>query len=252
MIDCHAHISLEQDEALKELCERARDAGVEAIVNVCTTPDELRRGLQIAQEAISVKIYTAASTTPHDVITAPPSFIKEIEEAHKFLVAIGETGLDYFYEHSPRVEQQESLNAYIELALRVNLPLVIHCRDAFSDLYSIFDGYSRLPEVMLHCFTGSKSEAKMAIDRGFYISLSGIVTFPKSKELQELVPYLPSERILLETDSPFLAPKSQRGKKNEPSFIKETAACVAALRKVTLDELIATTTQNAKRLFHFI
>jgi TatD DNase family protein len=252
MIDCHAHLCLESEDALAEQLERARKAGIYAIVNICTNPEELKRGLQIAKTTLEPKIFTAASTTPHDVIRAEPSFIKEIEACHKSLIAIGETGLDYFYEHSPRSKQQESLHAYIELALRVKLPLVIHCRDAFSDLFAIFDGYKTIPQVMLHCFTGSLEEAKQAQNRGFYISFSGIVTFAKSQELQAVAPYISSELLLLETDAPFLAPQSKRGKKNESSNIFETMRFVAALRKVTEEELIATTTANAKKLFCFL
>lgn len=252
MIDCHAHLSGQNLESLDDELERARLAGIVGIVNVCTSPDELKHSLELAKKVAMPKIYTAASTTPHDVHRQDPHFITQIEECASLLVAIGETGLDYFYEHSPRKEQQAAFRAYIELALRVNLPIVIHCRDAFVDLFAIFDEYKVLPHVMLHCFTGSVKEAQSAIERSFYISLSGIVTFAKSQALQEVVPYIPDELLLLETDAPYLAPRRHRGQKNEPSFIVETLEFVAGLKNVSSDVLMTQIAQNAKTLFKFV
>ena len=249
MIDCHAHLSAQSSDIVQGELERARLAGIVGIVNVCTTPKELEIGLELAKTTKEPKIYTAASTTPHDVTKADPEFIHEIQACKDELVAIGETGLDYYYEHSPRKEQQASFRSYIELAIRTHLPLVIHCRDAFEDLFAIFDEYKSLPDVMLHCFTGSKDEAKQAQNRGFYISLSGIVTFSKSKELQELSRYISDDLLLLETDAPYLAPQTKRGKKNEPSFISETFECVAHLRNTSKEHLVELASRNAKKLF---
>lgn len=250
MIDCHAHLCFDESDIGQELLERAALAGVSSIVNICTTPNELERGCALAEKCKVLNVYTVASTTPHDVVKADPDFIKQIEKSAGKLVAIGETGLDYYYEHSPKKAQQDALKEYIELAIRVNLPLVIHCRDAFSDLFAIFDSYKNLPQIMLHCFTGTLAEAKVAQERGYYLSMSGIVTFAKSTALQEVARQIPSELLLLETDSPYLAPKSNRGKKNEPAFIKETAQFLASLREVSFEALCAQTTNNAKRLFN--
>lgn len=248
MIDCHAHISGEDGIAF---LERARDAGVVGIINIATNSDELAAGLLLATHESLPKIYNAAAITPHDAAKEMGEFFLAIQKAasDKKLVAIGETGLDYFYEYAPKSVQQKSFCQHIELAIQEDLPLQIHCRDAFSDLYSIFDSCKKLPKVMLHCFTGTKEEAKEAIDRGFYISFSGIVTFKKSTSLQEVLQYVPLGSLILETDSPYLAPQTHRGKKNEPSFILETARFVAGIKNTALDLLVEQVSDNAKTLF---
>ncbi|MCK4934085.1 MAG: TatD family hydrolase, partial [Simkaniaceae bacterium] len=164
------------------------------------------------------------------------------------LVAIGETGLDYFYEHSDKELQKAFLIRYIQLAADCKLPVVIHCRDAFSDLYSILDEHLKTP-LMLHCFTGSLEEANEAIERGYRISISGIATFKKSGELRETIKQIPLEYLVLETDSPFLAPQNYRGKQNEPSFIVETAKMLANVKGVPFDLVAQVTTKNAERFF---
>jgi TatD DNase family protein len=248
MIDCHAHISTEDS---LDFLERAKNAGVVGIINIATNSDELATALLLAGREGLPKIYAAAAVTPHDAAKEMPGFFSAIQKAarDKKLLAIGETGLDYFYEYAPKTVQQRSFCEHIELAIQENLPLQIHCRDAFGDLYSIFDSFEKLPKVMLHCFTGTKEEAKAAIDRGFYISLSGIVTFKKSTQLQEVAQYVPEKALILETDSPYLAPQSYRGKKNEPAFIVETARFVAGIKNIPFDALVRRVTDNAKTLF---
>lgn len=247
MIDAHAHLSSESD--VGSILDRASQAGVVAVVNVCTTAAELERGLRLSEECTVPKIYTVASTTPHDASRESPEFFNLIEANADRLSAIGETGLDYYYEHSPKKAQQALFQTYIDLAVRLKKPLVIHCRDAFDDLFAILDEQRTVPPIMLHCFTGSMSEAKKAQDRGFYLSMSGIVTYPKSTLLQEVAAQIPSELLLVETDSPYLAPQSRRGKKNEPAYLKETVTFLAALRKVSVDDLVRETSMNAKKLF---
>jgi TatD DNase family protein len=248
MIDCHAHISCEESY---DFLDRAVSSGVSRIINIATNTLELMQGLQLASTVNQIKIYTTAAITPHDAAKQEAGFFSEIEKAahEKKLIAIGETGLDYHYEYAPKQMQIDSFCKHIALGLQENLPLQIHCREAFSDLYSIFDSFETLPGVMLHCFTGTKEEAKAALDRGFYISFSGIVTFKKSVELQEVLRYVPLNSLLLETDSPYLAPQSHRGKKNEPAFIVETAQFVSTLKNVPFDALVQSVTDNAKKLF---
>mgnify|MGYP003338475028 CR=1 FL=1 len=226
-------------------------AQVEAIVNICTDERTLERG--IAMKGGSPEVVLTASTTPHDVEKEGESFFPKVEKAAKegLLQAIGETGLDYYYEHSPKELQKKYLIKYFGLAKEVGLPVVFHCRDAFADLFSIAEVEYKEKPALLHCFTGTLEEAKTVLDLGWYISFSGIITFKRSHELREVVKYAPLDRIMIETDSPYLAPQSKRGKVNEPSFIPETAALVAELKGTSLEEVARQTKVNARTFFSF-
>ncbi len=251
-LDSHAHISSDAlFEKVDDLRKRALVAGVEGIVNICTDEKSLERG--ILMKGGSPEVVLTASTTPHDVEKEGESFFPKVEEAAKkgLLQAIGETGLDYYYEHSPRELQKKYLVKYFGLAKEVNLPVVFHCRDAFSDLFSIAKAEYPKKTALLHCFTGTLEEAKKVLDFGWYISFSGIITFKRSHELREVVKYVPLERMMIETDSPYLAPQSKRGKENEPSFITETAALVAELKGVSVQEVAKQTKVNARSFFSF-
>lgn len=247
-IDSHAHMTF-QEVVMDELV-RAQNAGVHSIINICTDISSLTKGLTLAKETNSPKIYTVAATTPHDVVKDGEAFFPVVEKAalDKKLVAIGETGLDYYYEHSPKDIQKHYLRKYLQLAKRCELPTVIHCRDAFTDFYTIWDE-EKAAKGVLHCFTGSMQEVKEGLERGFYISCSGIVTFPKNSELREAIKYVPLDRLLIETDSPYLAPHPLRGRKNEPAFIVETAKVIADLRGIQVEELAEMSSQNAKVFF---
>lgn len=200
-------------------------------------------------------IYNTAATTPHDVAKEGEAVFPLIEKHAKAgdLIAIGETGLDYFYEHSSRELQQHFLRKYLHLALECRLPVVIHCREAFADFFSILDaeyavGGKHAPGV-LHCFTGTEAEAEEVLKRGWYLSLSGIVTFKKSTTLKEVAKLVPLEQLLIETDTPYLAPQSYRGKVNEPAYIMETAAVIADIKGVPVEKVAQATCLNACRLF---
>jgi len=260
-VDSHAHVG---DEALfqdKELIlKRAAQTRVQVIVDICTDQKTLARGLELQQNSgflkeIGVQIALAAAITPHDVATQEQGFFEEIakQAMQKTLVAIGETGLDYYYEHSPKELQKASLVRHVQLALKTNLPVIFHCRDAFQDLFSLADvEYSSQRghrSALLHCFTGTLSEARQALDRGWLISLSGIITFKKSEDLRKVVEYIPLDRMCLETDAPFLAPQSKRGKLNEPSFLPEIAEKIAEIKKVPLEEVEENTSLNAISFF---
>lgn len=246
MIDSHAHLTSETlcKESL-QLVQRAQAAGVSAIVNICTNEESLREGLLLAKECPSV--FNAAAATPHDVATIGESFFPIVAKRAREgkLVAIGETGLDYHYEHSPRELQKEHLLRYVALAKECSLPLIFHCREAFADLFSfVGDG-----PALLHCFTGSTAEAKGVIERGWLLSLSGIVTYKKSEELRAVAKNVPLSQLVIETDSPYLAPQSKRGQKNEPAYIGETASVIAAARGIAVEEVIEATRENAIRFF---
>jgi TatD DNase family protein len=250
MIDAHAHLTHTSfNEDLRSILERASQAGVEAIVNICTNPQEVEKGLLLSKEF--PWIYNVAATTPHDVEKEGEECFAHMEgyARSKALVAIGETGLDYHYYPHTKEIQQLFLRRYLNLAKGCHLPVVIHCREAFQDLLRIIDEeYSGLPGV-LHCFTGSVREAEQLLARGWLISLSGIVTFKKSQELQEVAKITPLDRLLIETDAPYLAPNPYRGKRNEPAYLVETAQFIASLRTLTFAELTAATARNARSFF---
>lgn len=255
LIDSHAHLtSLSVFDQLDSVLERAQQAGVKVVMNVCTDSLSLERGIALSQRY--PWIYQAAATTPHDVEKEGEQVFEIIARVARQgqLKAIGETGLDYYYEHSNREIQKHFLRRYLHLALECQLPVIIHCREAFSDLFEILDSDYQLngrhaPGV-LHCFTGTLPEAEGVLKRGWMLSLSGIVTFKKSIELQQVACEVPLEQLVIETDTPYLAPQKQRGKQNEPAFLGEIAHFVASLKHISFQELAQITAQNASLLFN--
>ena len=251
-IDSHAHLG---SDALfphvSSILSRAKEAGVEAIIDICTDPQTLDRGLTI--QNTDPVVLLAAATTPHDVEKEGDLFFPKVKQAAKEgkLVAIGETGLDYYYEHSPKELQRKWLSQYFALATEVSLPVIFHCRDAFADLFSMAQAEYKGGRALVHCFTGTIEEAKKALDLGWYISLSGILTFKKSQELREVVSYIPLDRMMIETDAPYLAPQSKRGQVNESAFVGETAQQIATLKGVSLEKIAECTKNNAKSFFSF-
>ncbi len=249
MIDSHAHLSHASfGESREPLLARAREAGLEAIVNICTTPEELEIGLELAKRY--PWIYNVGSTTPHDA-QKNGALHFEAFAAHARagdLVAVGETGLDYHYFPETAEVQKEWLRRYFALALECHLPVVIHCREAFDDFFDELDKHFSGKGV-LHCFTGTFAEAESVIERGWYLSLSGIVTFKKSEELRRVAARVPENRLLIETDTPYLAPTPYRGRPNEPAYLLEIAKCVAEVRGVSLEALQRVTSANACEFF---
>lgn len=255
-IDSHAHLtSPEVYGHVEEVILRAKQASLSAIVNICTDAKTLAHGMELAQK--HPRIYNVAATTPHDVDQEGellfPLMAQHARE--KKLVAVGETGLDYHYHHSTPETQQKFLRRYLHLALECKLPVVIHCREAFTDFFQILDAEyttngKHAPGV-LHCFTGTVKEAEEVIKRGWFLSLSGIVTFKKSEELKEVAKIVPLDQLLIETDTPYLAPQSKRGRQNEPSYLPEIAAHIASLRQISTEEVAQATCMNACHLFGF-
>ena len=248
-VDSHAHLTSDAlFPQVEDLLERAQSAGLSHIINICTDIPTLKRGLELNKK--HPWLLNVASTTPHDVDSLGMSDFEQMEKAalEGNLVAIGETGLDYHYSHSKPENQKAFLIRYAKLAKTLNLPLVIHCREAFADLFTILDQEEQ-SRVLLHCFTGTLEEAKEVIKRGWMLSLSGIVTFKKSIELQEVTKWVPIENLLIETDAPYLSPQSKRGKTNEPSFLPETALFIANLKGLSIETLSQITSQNAMKFF---
>ena len=249
--DSHAHLSSSEVlPIIDQVVERAKLSGVTNMMNICTDPITLENGLQLAEKYS--QICNAGATTPHDVEkegeNAFPIFAKAARD--KKLLAVGETGLDYYYKELDKNVQKDFLIRYLHLALECDLPVIFHCREAFDDLFKITDAeYERKAPAILHCFTGSLKEAEEVLQRGWHLSLSGIVTFKNSATLREVAKIVPLNQLLIETDTPYLAPQSKRGKQNEPSFITETARCIAEVKGVPLDEVALATFENAAQLF---
>lgn len=250
-IDSHAHLTSDDlYPNIEEYIERAKLAGVNQIVNICTDLKTLQRGIALSQ--LHPQIVNAGSTTPHDVTLEGEIYFEHFEKAayEKKLVAIGETGLDYYYEHSPKKLQQTFFIRYLQLAIKCNLPIIIHCREAFQDFFEIIDQhFPKKKQGVLHCFTGTIEDAKELVKRDWYISFSGIVTFKKSIELQEAARLVPMENLLIETDSPYLSPHPLRGKVNEPSFLPHVAAKIAEIKGIPLSKVSQMTTSNTQKLF---
>lgn len=248
LIDSHAHLS--SQELLPQantLVLRAQEAGVQKVVNICTDLPSLEGGISLAQRFPGV-VYNVAATPPHDV--DGDDFFPRVEEAIEqgALVGIGESGLDYFYERAPRELQRDCLFRYAQLAQKHSLPFVVHCREAFPDLFAVLKEFSSLP-VLIHCFTGDLEEARQVVDRGWYCSLSGIVTFKKSDSLRAVAKFLPLDRLMIETDSPYLAPQGHRGKPNEPAFVSSVAHAIAEVRGESVEEIASHSTDNARKFF---
>jgi TatD DNase family protein len=220
------------------------------MLNICTDAPTFHSGLALSASHSCIR--NAAATTPHDVATlGEPDFPLFADAARsRTIVAIGETGLDYHYEHSPKELQKKFLIRYLHLAATHNLPVIFHCREAFADLFAITDlELPRSCKAVLHCFTGTLSEAEQVLERGWFLSLSGIVTFKKNQWLRDIARIVPLSQLLIETDAPYLAPQSHRGKLNEPSFLPETAACIALAHQVSVDAVALATFENGSNLF---
>lgn len=252
LVDSHCHLDyLAKDGDLDEIVGRARDAGVGRMVTVCTKLSEFDRVLALAERFEDVDC--SVGVHPHEAeAEGQKTADKLIELArHPKVVGIGETGLDYYYEHSPREAQRQSFRAHIEAARETGLPLIVHSRDADDDTLSILQQEYRSGPYsgVIHCFTAGPALAEAALALGFYISLAGVVTFKKAEELRETVAEVPLDRLLVETDAPYLAPVPLRGKRNEPAFVVHTAAYLAELKQVTPVYFAERTTANFFRLF---
>ncbi len=253
LIDSHAHVDgPEFDGDRDEVLARARAAGVERIVVIGAVGDPSSAERSVALAERDDRVWATVATHPHDVekMTADWWAVHERLAPHPRVVAIGETGLDYYYDHSPRQAQQEAFARFIDLARRVGKPVVCHIRDAHEDARAILAEH-RAGElgVVIHCFTGTPDDAAAYAEAGYYVSFSGIVTYKTAQPLRDSVPRVPRDRLLIETDCPYLAPIPKRGKRNEPAFLTHTAEVVAAAAGMSFEELAAQTTANTARIF---
>lgn len=250
--DSHCHLDFPQFEGeLDDLIARAAARGVHRMVTICTTLDQEPNVRALAEA--HAPVFYAAGTHPMSVAKAPMATVEQLVAlaAHPKFVGIGETGLDYHYTAESAAAQQDSLRIHIEACRQTNLPLIIHARDADEDMARLLTEEHKAGayNCVMHCFSSGAALANTALDLGFYLSMSGIAAFPKSQDLRDIFAAAPVERILVETDSPYLAPPPNRGKRNEPSFATDTAKVGAEVFGMDYDAFAAQIEANFERLF---
>lgn len=253
LIDSHCHLNYEGlAERRDAVLANARASGVIGFLNISTRQREWEEIVGLAEQEADV--WASIGVHPHEADAHPDLGAAALVDAssHPRVIAIGECGLDYFYDKSDRTAQRERFQAHIEAARQTGLPLVIHTREAEADTAQMLEAAAKEGGVtgVLHCFTGSAELARKGLDLGFYVSLSGIVTFKNAQNLQDTAKWLPADQMLVETDSPFLAPVPHRGQKCEPAFVADTARFVAGLRGEEPEALAEATTANFFRLFN--
>ena len=254
LIDSHAHIDFPQFADDREaMLQRARDAGVGTLLAIGTGPgpEKLDAALPYAEQYDW--IYTSVGIHPHEAKEVTQHHADELARLaqHPKVIAWGEIGLDYFYDHSPRDVQATVFRSQMELAHAARLPIIIHCRDAWDDCLDLIEQHWKPTGLggILHCFTGTLDHAQRGLDMGFLISFAGNSTYPKTQNLRDVAKELPLDRILIETDAPYLAPRPYRGKRNEPAYVVEVAKTLAAVRNLHTEEIAAATAANFRRLF---
>jgi TatD DNase family protein len=253
LVDSHCHLDEPRFAADRAaVIERAQAAGVTRMVTIGASDDMHANYDALALAQRHAGVFATVGVHPHAARIVSPAVIEEIAclaQTPK-VVAIGETGLDYYYDNSPRAQQQEAFRQFIQLARQRQLPVVVHLRDAYEDAAAILreEGATDVGGV-IHCFSGDRLAARAFLDLGFHLSFAGIVTFKNADELRAVVRTTPADRLLVETDAPFLTPVPHRGKRNEPAYVVLTAAAIAAVRQQPLDELAALAGTNAERLF---
>ena len=248
-IDVHCHLNM-LEEGVEEAIKNAKAAGVRKIITIGTEPHDLPLVLDLAHK-YAPDVYCTLGIHPHDgkVYTKEVGEFIEANAQDPAVVAIGEVGLDYHYDSSPRDQQREAFRAQLAIAQRTGLPVEIHTRDAEEDTINILKEFKGSVTGIIHCFTGTSWLAKEALDLGFNISISGVVTFKNADDLRDTVRGLPLDRIHVETDAPFLAPIPMRGKKNTSAYVVHTAKFVADLKGVTVEQLAEQTKANALKMF---
>jgi TatD DNase family protein len=252
LIDSHCHLDFDAfGPELDAVIERARRAGVGGFLTICTRLTEFERVRSIAERFDDV--WCSVGIHPHEAASEPEADAARLVELthHPKVVGIGEAGLDYYYEHSPRDRQRAVFRKHIEAARLSGLPLIVHSRDADEETVELLEEGAAAGGLagVIHCFSSTAYLAERALALGFYISLSGIVTFRNAETLRDIAKTIPTDRLLVETDAPYLAPVPHRGKRNEPAFVVHTAAFVAGLRGVDQGRLATDSTANFHRLF---
>lgn len=254
LIDSHAHIDFPQfAEDREAMLQRARDAGVGTLLAIGTGPGPEKLDATLPYAETHDWIYTTVGIHPHEAKEVTPEHLDTLVRLarHPKVIAWGEIGLDYFYDHSPRDVQERVFRQQMELARAAGLPIVIHCRDAWDDCLKVLREAWKPTGLggILHCFTSTLPDAERALDMGFLVSFTGNVTYPKAQNIRDVAKALPLANILIETDSPYLAPQAYRGKRNEPAYVAEVAKALANVRNLSPEEVAAATAENFRRFF---
>ena len=254
LIDSHAHIDFPQfDEDRDAMLERARAAGVTTLLAIGTGPgpEKLDAALPFAEQ--HDWIYATVGIHPHEAKEVTPQHLEQLARLakHPKVIAWGEIGLDYHYDHSPRDLQQRVFRDQMALAREVKLPIIIHCRDAWPDCLNLIEEEWKSSGLggVLHCFSSTLEDARRGVDMGFMISFAGNSTYPKAQNLRDIAKALPLENLLIETDAPYLAPQPYRGKRNEPAYVAEVARTLASVRNLPPEEAASATAENFRRFF---
>ena len=251
MIDSHCHLDHEPLLSnIDSVIERSKSAGITKILTICTTLNSFNK---IKKLVLKDKIiYGTYGIHPHETkndIVNSDLIINEISNNDK-IIGVGETGLDFYYDNSDKETQIKSFETHIKASMELNIPLIIHSRSAENETFDILNKYKNDDlKILMHCFTGSQKFAEKLLDLNAYFSASGIITFKNSQDLQKTFEMIPLDKLLIETDSPFLAPEPNRGKKNEPSFVKFTGKKLADLKNISFEDLVNSTTNNFNKLF---
>jgi len=252
MIDSHCHLDHEPIFSdLKNVILRSKEIGVEKILSICTTKDSFKKIIEIIK--FDPMIYGTFGIHPHETssnIISIEEIILNVKMNDK-IIAIGETGLDFYYNHSDKNKQIDSFKSHIEASIELNVPIVVHSRNAEDETLNTLNTYKNSkPKIIMHCFTGSKEFAEKLINLDCYFSASGIITFKNSTILQNTFKLIPNDKLLIETDSPYLAPEPLRGKKNEPSFLNHTLKKLAEIKNLDLHKIEKVTSANFNFLFN--
>jgi TatD DNase family protein len=252
LVDSHCHLDFPDFEEDRDaLVARARAAGVGLMVTISTKFSQADKIIALSEQYEDV--LCSVGTHPHEAgaETTVSGDVIAAKATHAKVIGVGETGLDYFYEHSEKEKQKQSFIAHIEASRLTQLPLIVHARDADTDTAQILENEMAIGTYpgLIHCFTAGPELARRALDMGFYISISGIATFKNAQNLRDVIKTIPLDRLLVETDAPYLAPMPHRGKRNEPSFVPHTAARLAELFDISAEDFATQTTQNFFRLF---
>jgi TatD DNase family protein len=249
-IDSHAHLEMEAFDADRDaVLDRAAKAGLEAIITVGTTLPDCEKAVELAR--LHRAVYAAVGIHPHEVKgigDGTYDALRRLARCEK-VVAIGEIGLDFFYDNAPRDLQLRRFGEQLDIAQGLDLPVIIHDRDAHAETLGLLRPRQGRLRGVLHCFSGDGAMARECLEMGFYLSVAGPVTFRTADRLREVVTEIPLDRLLIETDAPYLAPQPYRGKRNEPAYIVETARCLAQIRGIPAAEMERLTAANARRLF---
>ncbi|MFW6266280.1 MAG: TatD family hydrolase [Halanaerobiales bacterium] len=251
LIDSHAHLDFSRfNKDRNKVIERAFTGGIEYIVNIGADLKSSQNSIELSREYD--KIYATVGVHPHDADMVDLSLLKKLNKMaqNSKVVAIGETGLDYYYDNSPRQEQRRAFRAQLRIAADLKLPVVIHSREAFDETLNILkEEKADDIDYVLHCFAGDKSTAKKAIKMGLYLSFGGLITFRNLHNLREVAKDVPLDKILIETDSPYLTPEPYRGKRNEPLYVKYVAQKLAEVKGITAEKVAEVTSNNAKEFY---